>query len=107
TGRVVRTMPNTPAQIGKGITGSVAGPDIEPKDRAAADALLAAAGQVAWFDREDDLDAVTAVSGSGPAYVFNLVEAMAAAGVAQGLAEHVAMQLARQTVIGAAALMEA
>jgi len=107
TGRVVRTMPNTPAQIGKGITGAVAGPDIEPKDRAAADALLAAAGQVAWFEREDDLDAVTAVSGSGPAYVFNLVEAMAAAGVAQGLAEHVAMQLARQTVIGAAALMEA
>ena len=107
TGRVVRTMPNTPAQIGKGITGAVAGPDIEPGDRAAADALLAAAGQVAWFDREDDLDAVTAVSGSGPAYVFNLVEAMAAAGVAQGLAEHVAMQLARQTVIGAAALMEA
>ena len=107
TGRVVRTMPNTPAQIGKGITGAVAGPEVDADDRAAADALLAAAGQVAWFDAESDLDAVTAVSGSGPAYVFNLVEALAAAGVAQGLPEHVAMQLARQTVIGAAALMEA
>jgi pyrroline-5-carboxylate reductase len=107
TGRVVRTMPNTPAQIGKGMTGAVAGGDVEPKDRDAANALLSAAGQVAWFDAEGDLDAVTAVSGSGPAYVFYLVEALAAAGVAQGLSEHVAMQLARQTVIGAAALMEA
>ncbi len=107
TGRVVRTMPNTPAQIGKGITGAVAGPEIGPEDRAVVDALLAAAGQVAWFDAEGDLDAVTAVSGSGPAYVFNLVEALAAAGMAQGLPEHVAMQLARQTVIGSAALMEA
>jgi pyrroline-5-carboxylate reductase len=71
------------------------------------DALLAAAGQVAWFKRESDLDAVTAVSGSGPAYVFNLVEALASAGRAQGLSEDVAMKLARQTVIGAAALMEA
>ena len=107
TGRVVRTMPNTPAQIGKGVTGAVAGPEVGADDRAAADALLSAAGQVAWFDAENDLDAVTAVSGSGPAYVFNLVEALAAAGVKQGLPEHVAMQLARQTVIGAAALMEA
>lgn len=106
TGRVVRTMPNTPAQIGKGITGAVAGPDIGADDRAAVDALLSAAGQVAWFDAEGDLDAVTAVSGSGPAYVFNMVEALAAAGVAQGLPENVAMQLARQTVIGSAALLE-
>ncbi|UYO01014.1 MAG: pyrroline-5-carboxylate reductase [Devosia sp.] len=107
TGRVVRTMPNTPAQIGKGITGAVAGADVGQADRAVAEALLSAAGPVVWFEAEGDLDAVTAVSGSGPAYVFNLVEAMAAAGVAQGLPEHVAMQLARQTVIGAAALMEA
>lgn len=106
TGRVVRTMPNTPAQIGKGITGAVAGAEVSSDDRAAADALLSAAGQVAWFDHEGDLDAVTAVSGSGPAYVFNLVEALAAAGVKLGLSETVAMQLARQTVIGAAALME-
>lgn len=107
TGRVVRTMPNTPAQIGKGMTGAVAGPDVTADDRAATDGLLSAAGQVAWFDAEGDLDAVTAVSGSGPAYVFNLVEALAAAGVAQGLPEATAMQLARQTVIGSAALMEA
>lgn len=107
TGRIIRTMPNTPAQIGKGITGAVAGPDITAEDRAKADALLAAAGQVAWFNDERDLDAVTAVSGSGPAYVFNLVEALAAAGEKQGLTSTVAMQLARQTVIGAAALMEA
>lgn len=107
TERVVRSMPNTPAQIGKGMTGVVAGADVGTDDRVAVEALLSAAGQVAWFDREDDLDAVTAVSGSGPAYVFNLVEALAAAGVAQGLPEHIAMQLARQTVIGSAALMEA
>ncbi|ODT74186.1 MAG: pyrroline-5-carboxylate reductase [Pelagibacterium sp. SCN 64-44] len=107
SGRIIRSMPNTPAQIGKGISGAVAGPETAPQDRAVAEALLAAAGQVVWFDKEADLDVVTAISGSGPAYVFNLVEALAAAGVAQGLPEHVAMQLARQTVIGAAALMEA
>ncbi len=107
TDRIIRTMPHTPAQIGKGITGAVAGPQVGADDRAVADALLAAAGKVAWFNAESDLDAVTAVSGSGPAYVFNLVEALAAAGVAQGLPEHIAMQLARQTVIGSAALMEA
>jgi len=107
TARVVRTMPNTPAQVGKGMTGAVAGPGIGAEDRAAVDALLSAAGQVAWFETESDLDAVTAVSGSGPAYVFNLVEALAAAGVEEGLSEQVAMQLARQTVIGAAALLDA
>lgn len=107
TDRVVRTMPNTPAQIGKGITGAVAGPAIEANDRSAADALLAAAGQVVWLDAEGDLDAVTALSGSGPAYVFNLVEALAAAGEQQGLSSEIAMRLARQTVIGSAALMEA
>ena len=107
TERVIRTMPNTPAQIGKGMTGAVAAAEIDADDRAAAEALLAAAGEVAWFDREADLDTVTAVSGSGPAYVFNLVEALAAAGTAQGLEEHVAMRLARQTVIGSAALLDA
>lgn len=106
TQRVVRTMPNTPAQVGKGITGAVPA-QIEPEDRDIADALLQAAGQVVWFDDETALDAVTAVSGSGPAYVFHLVEAMAEAGVRQGLSAEQAMLLARQTVIGAAALMEA
>ena len=104
--RVIRTMPNTPAQVGKGITGAV-GLEISDADRAVADALLGAAGDVVWFDDEKKLDAVTAVSGSGPAYVFYLVEAMAVAGMRQGLDPGQAMQLARQTVIGAAALMEA
>ena len=107
TTRVVRTMPNTPAQIGKGITGAVAGADTDEADRAAAEALLAAAGHTVWFEEEGALDAVTAVSGSGPAYVFNLVEALAAAGEQQGLDPAIALDLARWTVIGSAALMEA
>jgi pyrroline-5-carboxylate reductase len=106
TERVVRAMPNTPAQVGKGITG-VVGLKISDGDRAVADALLKAAGQVIWFDNEARLDAVTAVSGSGPAYVFYLVETLAVAGMRQGLEPGQAMQLARETVIGAAALMEA
>ena len=104
--RVIRTMPNTPAQVGKGITGAV-GLDVDVRDRELADLLLGAAGQVVWFDTENKLDAVTAVSGSGPAYVFYLVEALAVAGMRQGLEPGPAMQLARQTVIGAAALLEA
>lgn len=107
TGRVVRTMPNTPAQLGKGITGAVAAPEVSELERDAADQLLKAAGQVVWFDDEAQLDAVTAVSGSGPAYVFYLVEALAAAGRQQGLPDAIAEQLARQTVIGSAALLEA
>lgn len=106
TERVIRTMPNTPAQVGKGITGAV-GLDISAADRELAGLLLGAAGQVVWFEEEGKLDAVTAVSGSGPAYVFYLVEALAVAGMRQGLEPGQAMQLARQTVIGAAALMEA
>src|SRR5690606_1794578 len=106
-GRIVRTMPNTPAQIGKGITGAVPGPDVNAQDRDNAEALLRAAGPVVWFDEENQLDTVTAVSGSGPAYVFHLVEALAAAGKAQGLPDAVAEQLARHTVIGSAALLEA
>lgn len=106
-GRVIRTMPNTPAQIGKGITGAVAGPDVTSADRQVAEALLSAAGPVVWFDEESQLDAVTAVSGSGPAYVFHLVEALAAAGKKLGLPDAIAEQLARQTVIGSAALLEA
>lgn len=107
TGRVIRTMPNTPAQVGKGVTGAVAGPGLLAGDRDVAEALLRAAGRVVWFDEEAKLDAVTAVSGSGPAYVFHLVEALAAAGEAQGFSPEQAMLLARDTVIGAAALLEA
>ncbi|MEO6015079.1 MAG: pyrroline-5-carboxylate reductase [Devosia sp.] len=106
TERVVRAMPNTPAQIGKGISGAV-GLHISEADRLVADALLGSAGEVIWFETESKLDAVTAVSGSGPAYVFYLVEAMAVAGMRQGLDPAQAMQLARQTIIGSAALMEA
>ncbi len=106
TERVIRTMPNTPAQVGKGITGAV-GLQISATDREIANALLGAAGQVVWFESESKLDAVTAVSGSGPAYVFYLVEALAVAAMRQGLEPGQAMQLARQTVIGSAALMEA
>jgi pyrroline-5-carboxylate reductase len=106
TARIVRAMPNTPAQVGKGITGAV-GSGITDNDRHAADALLEAMGQVIWFGAEKSLDTVTAVSGSGPAYVFHLVEALAAAAMRHGLEAAEAMKLARQTVIGAAALMDA
>jgi pyrroline-5-carboxylate reductase len=106
TARIVRSMPNTPAQVGKGITGAV-GLETSDADRRLVDALLGATGEVVWFDGEGKLDAVTAVSGSGPAYVFYMVEALAVAGMRQGLEPGQAMQLARQTVIGAAALMEA
>ncbi len=104
--RVIRAMPNTPAQLGKGISGAV-GLNVSQTDREVADALLGSAGAVIWFDSENKLDAVTAVSGSGPAYVFYLAETMAVAGMRQGLDPAQAMQLARQTIIGAAALMEA
>lgn len=106
TGRVVRTMPNTPAQIGRGITGAV-GLDISEQDRAIADELMRAAGSVLWFADEARIDAVTAVSGSGPAYVFHMVEALAAAAERQGFSPEEAMLLARSTVTGAAALMDA
>lgn len=105
--RIVRTMPNTPAQVGKGVSGAVAGSGVSSDDRALAEALLQAVGTVAWFDNESGLDALTAISGCGPAYVFLLVEALAAAGQEQGLDAEQAMALARQTVIGSAALMDA
>lgn len=103
---VIRSMPNTPAAIGKGMTVACASPDVENNVRNAANALLSAMGHVEWTDREDLLDAVTAVSGSGPAYVFYLIEALAEAGTKSGLTPEMSMALARQTVIGAAALAE-
>jgi len=106
TDRVVRTMPNTPAQVGKGISGAV-GLSITERDRDTANALLAAAGQVLWFDDESKIDGVTSVSGSGPAYVFYMVEALAQAAEKQGFSSEQAMQLARATIIGAAGLLEA
>ncbi len=106
-GAVVRAMPNLPASIGRGATGAVASSDVTDAQRALADALLAASGHVEWLEAEAAMDAVTAVSGSGPAYVFHLVEALAEAGVAAGLAPETARRLARATVTGAGALLEA
>ncbi|RYY28522.1 MAG: pyrroline-5-carboxylate reductase [Sphingomonadales bacterium] len=107
TRRIVRAMPNTPAAIGRGITAAVADADTQEADRATVTALLKATGALVWLESEGDLDAVTALSGSGPAYFFRFTEAMARAGTAAGLAEELAMQLARATFIGAAALAEA
>ena len=104
---VVRAMPNLPASIGRGATGACANAEVTPAQRDAADALFAANGTVAWLADEAQIDAVTAVSGSGPAYVFLLVEALADAGIAEGLEPSVAQALARATVSGAGALLEA
>lgn len=101
---IVRTMPNTPAMVGRGITALVGNSHVSPSDLALAKSLMAAVGQVVELTSEDQIDAVTAVSGSGPAYVFHLIETMAAAGVAEGLPADVAMQLARATVCGAGEL---
>ncbi len=104
---VVRAMPNLPASIGRGATGAVASPQVSARQRAGANALLAASGLVEWLGSEADIDALTAVSGSGPAYVFLLAEALAEAGVAAGLSPEVAARLARATVSGAGALLDA
>lgn len=105
--RVIRAMPNTPAAIGRGITAAVAARDCRTEDIATADALLLPTGPVVWLDNENQIDAVTALSGSGPAYYFRFTEALAAAGAAAGLPSALAMQLARTTFTGAAALAEA
>ena len=101
---IVRTMPNTPAMVGRGITGICANAFAGAAGLSLARDLMRAVGQVVELDGEHQIDAVTAVSGSGPAYVFHLIEAMAAAGVAEGLSPEVAMQLARATVCGAGEL---
>ncbi len=103
---VVRAMPNTPAAVGKGMTGFYAAPDVSDEQKALARALLAVLGHVVEVPREADIDKVTAISGSGPAYVFLLAECLQEAGRALGLDEDVARVLARQTLIGAAALLE-
>ena len=102
---VVRAMPNTPAAIGRGISVLCANGRVSPAQRAACGGLMEAAGEVAWVEVEALLDPVTAVSGSGPAYVFLLVEALARAGVEAGLPEDLAMRLARATVSGAGELV--
>jgi pyrroline-5-carboxylate reductase len=104
-GSVVRAMPNTPAAIGRGITVAVADGNVGAQQRAMAQALLAATGSVEWVDDEALMDAVTAVSGSGPAYVFLLAEELARAGVAAGLPADLAAKLARETVSGSGELL--
>ena len=104
-GSVVRAMPNTPAAIGRGITVAVAAGNVSPLQRAVADALLRATGSVEWVDDENLMDAVTAVSGSGPAYIFLLAEELARAGVEAGLPPELATKLARETVAGSGELL--
>jgi pyrroline-5-carboxylate reductase len=104
-GSVVRAMPNTPAAIGRGITVAVAAKKVSAAQRAVADALLRATGSVEWVAKESLMDAVTAVSGSGPAYVFLLAEELARAGVAAGLPAGLATKLARETVAGSGELL--
>jgi pyrroline-5-carboxylate reductase len=102
---VVRAMPNTPALLGAGVTGLYANPVVDAEGRARAQSLLEAAGATVWIGDEALMDAVTAVSGSGPAYVFLLAEAMQAAGEAEGLPAEAARTLSLHTILGAARML--
>ena len=102
---VVRTMPNTPALLGAGVTGLFASARVDVAGRGFAESLLSAAGKTVWIDDESQMDTVTAVSGSGPAYVFLLAEAMVDAGIGEGLPADAARMLALQTVLGAARML--
>lgn len=104
---IVRAMPNTPAAVGRGITALIGNDVATNTDVDLAEALLSAVGQTVRIETESQMDAVTGVSGSGPAYVFHLIETLAAAGVVQGLAPELAMTLAKATVAGAGVLAEA
>ncbi len=104
---VVRCMPNTPALLGAGVTGLYANARVDAGGRDIAQSLLASAGRTVWIDDESLMDAVTAVSGSGPAYVFLLAEAMQAAGEAEGLPADAARTLTVQTLLGAARMLDA
>lgn len=101
---IVRAMPNTPAAIGQGMTALVGNGAVDGVGLDLAEALMSAVGQVVRLEDEAQMDAVTAVSGSGPAYVFHLIEALAAAGEAEGLSAELALNLAKATVAGAGAL---
>src|SRR6202012_5958112 len=105
--RIVRAMPNTPGAIGRGITGLYAAKGATAADRKKPDALLAALGEPLWVSKEDLIDSVTALSGSGPAYLFLMAEAMTEAGMAEGLPRAQAEELARATGSGAGALLAA
>jgi pyrroline-5-carboxylate reductase len=107
TERVVRCMPNTPALVGQGITGLFPCPSVTPVDKALVEQVIGTTGQYVWVDKESQLDAVTALSGSGPAYVFYFLEAMTEAGVGMGLSAEQAYKLAVATFSGAASLAAA
>lgn len=102
---ILRAMPNTPAAIGRGVTGVYANESVSADQRAKAEFLLSGVGGVEWVERESLIDAVTAISGSGPAYVFHLVEALAQAGAELGLPPDLALRLARATVEGSGELL--
>ncbi|MBW9055066.1 pyrroline-5-carboxylate reductase [Rhizobium mesosinicum] len=102
---MVRAMPNTPAMVGRGVTGAFANARVSAEQRDGVNALLRVSGPVEWVPAESDIDSVTALSGSGPAYVFYLVECMAEAGRKLGLRADLAMRLARETVAGAGELL--
>lgn len=102
---IVRAMPNLPASIGRGATGAAANGEVSEAQRLTADLLLRSVGTVEWLPSEDLIDAVTAVSGSGPAYIFHLTECLAEAGVAAGLPADLSARLARATVAGAGELL--
>ena len=104
--KIIRSMPNTPAAVGKAITVAVANKNVSGADRDQAAKLLSAIGDVVWVEKESLLNPVTALSGSGPAYVFLLIETLTKAGIHIGLEAGMAEKLARQTVIGSAALAE-
>ena len=104
--RVARAMPNLPAAVGRGVSGLYAGEAVDGKGRALIETLMRAAGATVWVESERDIDVVTAVSGSGPAYYFLLTEALAEAGEALGLSREAAAALARATLTGAGALAE-
>jgi pyrroline-5-carboxylate reductase len=105
--RVVRAMPNTPAAVRQGFTCAFPGPGVTDEQKALADTLLSAVGEVAWLEQEALIDPVTAVSGGGPAYVFLLAEVMEAAAISQGLPPDLARRMARRTVAGSGALLAA
>ncbi|HUU66079.1 MAG TPA: pyrroline-5-carboxylate reductase [Methyloceanibacter sp.] len=105
TAAVVRAMPNTPASVGHGITVAIANPNVTPEQKRECDALMSAVGEVIWVEDEALLDPVTAVSGSGPAYVFLLAECLEQAGITAGLPHDLAERLARATVAGAGELL--
>jgi pyrroline-5-carboxylate reductase len=105
--RIIRAMPNTPGAIGAGITGLYAARGVTPADKKRAVALLSALGQTEWVGKEALIDSVTAVSGSGPAYLFLMAEALTEAGIAEGLPRAQAEKFARATVAGAGALLAA